>query len=117
MNIARKHDKIDPIPLSLKSLVVYEFTCAGCNSRYIGETSRHLSTRIKEHTTTDKNSHIFKHLLNSPDCKSKFDLTCFKILDSAKTSYSLKLKEAYHIKYEKPELNIQLENFNNFFSL
>ena len=29
---------------------------------YIGETSRHFSTRIKEHTVSDKNSHIFKHL-------------------------------------------------------
>ena len=30
--------------------------------RAIGETSCHLSTRIKEHTTSCKHSHIFKHL-------------------------------------------------------
>ena len=40
----------DPIPDAIRSSVVYQFTCAGCNSRYIGETSRHFSTRIKEHT-------------------------------------------------------------------
>ena len=34
----------DPIPDALKSLVVYQFTCAGCDSRYIGETSRHFAT-------------------------------------------------------------------------
>ena len=44
----------DPIPDALKSLVVYQFTCAGCNSRYIGEKSRHFATRVKEHLSTDK---------------------------------------------------------------
>ena len=32
----------DFIPDSLKSLVVYKFTCAGCGARYIGETNRHF---------------------------------------------------------------------------
>lgn len=31
----------DPLPDGLKSLVVYQCTCAGCNSHYIFETSRH----------------------------------------------------------------------------
>ena len=52
----------DPIPDALKSLVVYQFTCEGCNSRYIGETSRHFATRVKQHLSTDKNSHVYKHL-------------------------------------------------------
>ena len=33
----------------LQSLVVYEFSCAGCNARYVGQTARHLKTRIAEH--------------------------------------------------------------------
>ena len=37
----------DPVPAAL---VVYQFSCAGCNSRYIGENSGHFSTRIKDHT-------------------------------------------------------------------
>ena len=100
----------DPIPTALKSSVIYKFTCAGCKTRYIGETSRHLTTRIKEHTTTDKNSHIFQHLKN-PNCKNKFSSDCFKIIDSAKSSFSLKIKEAFHIKRENPELNIQVQHF------
>ena len=48
----------DSIPF-VKYGVVYQFTCAACNSRYIGETMRHISTRMKEHISTDKNSHIF----------------------------------------------------------
>ena len=46
----------DPIPDALKSMVVYQFSCEGCNSRYIGETSRHFATSVKEHLSTDKNS-------------------------------------------------------------
>ena len=30
----------------------------GCSACYIGETTRHLSSRIVEHLKTDKNSHI-----------------------------------------------------------
>ena len=95
----------DRTPVALKSMVVKQFSCAGCNSRYIGETSRHFSTRIKEHTESDKNSHIFKHFNTSPICKSKYSPSCFSILDSASNSIDLKLKEAFHINKIKPELN------------
>ena len=37
------------VPNSLKSHVIYLFECAGCKARYIGETNRHLRTRINEH--------------------------------------------------------------------
>ena len=69
----------DRTPDALKSMVVYQFICAGCNSCYIGETSRHFSTRIKEHTVSDKNS--------------------------ANSSIDLKLKEAFYISKNKPDLN------------
>ena len=36
----------DPVPLDLRSRVVYKFLCAECNACYIRETSRHLSTRV-----------------------------------------------------------------------
>ena len=87
----------DPIPDAIRSFVVYQFTCAGCNSCYIGESSRHFSTRIKQHTLTDKNSHVFKHLNSSSNCKNLYTSECFKMLDSAKTVYFLKLKEAFYI--------------------
>ena len=32
----------ESIPDALKSYVVYEFTSAGCNTRYIGESTRHF---------------------------------------------------------------------------
>ena len=34
----------DCVHMSLRSCVVYKFTCARCNSVSIGKTSRHLST-------------------------------------------------------------------------
>ena len=92
-------------PVALKSMVVYQFSCVGCNSRYIGEASRHFSTRIKEHTESDKNSHIFKH---SPLCKNKYSPSCFSILDSASNSIDLKLKEAFFMPRAAPKNNINL---------
>ena len=106
----------DSIPSDLLSSVVYKFSCAACNSCYIGETTRHITTRVKEHTT-DKNSHIFKHLQNSPLCKSQFTPDCFKVIDKANSTFSLKLKEALHIKKQKPDLNKQIHHFNTIFNL
>ena len=42
----------------------------GFNACYIGETTRHLSTRIKEHLKTDEKSDIFTHLVSNETCKA-----------------------------------------------
>jgi len=42
---------------------------------------------------------------------------CFRILDSANSSIDLKLKEAFYISKNKPDLNKQLHHFNNFLTL
>ena len=75
---------------------------------YIGETSRHFSTRIKEHTVSDKNSHIFKNLSQFPACKGMYTPSCFRILDSANSSIDLKLKEALYISKNQEQLPLQL---------
>ena len=36
----------------------------------------------------------------------------FEIIDQASTGYDLKIKEALHILWEKPSLNIQVKHFN-----
>ena len=48
----------DSVPQGLRSRVVYKFSCAGCNASYIGETTRHLCTRVREHLLSDKSSHV-----------------------------------------------------------
>ena len=45
--VANMFNVKDPIPKSLKSFVVYKFVRPACNACYIGETTRHLSPRIK----------------------------------------------------------------------
>ena len=81
----------DPVPKFLKSFVVYKFVCPGCNACYIGETTRRLSTGIKEHLEKDKKSHIFSHHVNNETCKALSTENCFKIIDSASTPFKLKL--------------------------
>ena len=50
----------DPIPRGPhpRKCVVYKFLCTGCNAYYVGESSRHLSTRVHEYLVSDKNSHV-----------------------------------------------------------
>ena len=76
----------DPVPLDLCSRVVYKFSCAGCNACYIGKTSRHFSTRVREHLIRDRNSHIYQHLQQSQACRGLANKNCFSILDCAPKS-------------------------------
>ena len=64
------------------------------------------------HLSSDKPSHIFKHLLSSECCRQSGSADCFEILDSAPTKFQLKLKEAMHINWEKPNLNQQVYHVN-----
>ena len=97
----------DPIPDDLKSFLVYKFTCASCSSSYIGETCRHFKTRIEEHIKKDNKSHIFKYLHSTTTCFDSYNSLCFKIIDKANSKFDLKIKEALHINWRKPNLNAQ----------
>ena len=77
----------ESVPKYLQSFVVYRFTCPGCNATYIGETTHHLTMRIKEHLKTDSKSHIFKHFNTNGNCKELCDSECFEITDPATSSY------------------------------
>ena len=67
----------DPVPDGLRSRVVYKFACAGCNAWYVGETTRHFSTRVGEHLASDR----AKTGRNSELCRSLCSQDCFHILD------------------------------------
>ena len=88
----------DPVPFNLRSCIVYKFLCAGCNACYIGETSRHLSTRVSEHLSRDRNSHVYQHLQQSQACRCLANKNCFSIVDCEPNKLQLILKEAMHIK-------------------
>ena len=89
----------DPIQNQEKSCIVYKFNCFFDKS-YIGQTSRHLKTRTKEHLlicvikfiekepkimtrateNATKRSSIAEHLVKNRECAKKYDLSIFKIL-------------------------------------
>ena len=92
----------DAVPEGLRTRVVYKFSCASCNACYVGETSRHFSTRVREHLLSDRSSNVFKHLQGSEFCRASCTPDCFEILDSAATKYQVKLKESMFIKWENP---------------
>ena len=94
-----------PVPFHLRSRVLYQFTCAGCNACYVGETFRHISTRIREHLGRDRASHIFQHLQNSEESRRLSSESCFSILDRAHNRFQLILKGAAHIRWTNPSLN------------
>ena len=70
----------DAVPEGLRTRVVYKFSCASCNGCYVGETSRHFSTRVREHLLSDSSSNVFKHLQSSEFCRASCTPDCFEIL-------------------------------------
>ena len=116
--VARK----DVLPTTLKSSVVYEYSCL-CNSRYVGRTSQRLQDRIKQHVpkwlqqqakrptrsqpgrscklkrnNPDCDSAIGQHLLDNEQCAANYNDKRFKILAVARNSFHLCLLEATFIK-------------------
>ena len=107
-----RRKRLTVVNQNICSNVVYKFTCASCNSCYVGETSRHLSTRIRERLNRDRTSHIFKHLQQSEACRNSCSAECFEVVDRATTKFQVKIKEALHISWEQPSLNKQLYHVN-----
>ena len=97
----------DLIPDYLKSFLVYKFTSASCNSSYIGKTCRHFKTRIEEHIKKENKSHTFKHLHSTATCFDSYNSLSFKLIDKANSKFDLKTKEALHINWRRPNLNLQ----------
>ena len=68
----------------LKSHVVYELTCNGCKSIYVGQTYRHITTRVAEHAMAD--SPMGVHAIESNGEKTSFQ---WKILDQCSNQSKL----------------------------
>ena len=89
---------------NLKSHVVYKVTCSGCSSINVGQTTRHVTTRISEHQKKD-----------SPDgqllveCCGTTHNVKREILDACRGVEKLMTIEAIYIKKLKPQLNARDE--------
>ena len=55
----------------------------------------------------DNKSHILKHLHSAAICFDSYSCLSFKIIDKANSKFELKIKEALHINWRKPNLNAQ----------
>ena len=93
-----------PVPKLLKSGVVYKIECPRCNSCYVGQTSRHLQTRFKEHVGKGPVQQHFR------DCDSVLSEECVSVLGAtSKGEVTLLTLEALWIREVKPELNTKDE--------
>ena len=77
----------------------------------------HFKTRIEGHIKKDNKSHIFKHLHSTATCFDSYKSLCFKIIDKDNSKFHLKIKEALHINWRKPNLNAQQSHLAPIFSL
>eukprot|EP00794_Sanderia_malayensis_P010390 gene10390-11471_t len=92
------------IEKSHKSGVVYKITCPRCNACYVGQTSRHLQCRIKEH---ERNVPVSNHLKNC-DCELSMENVLI-LCSTFKSVYHLMTLEALMINELKPILNTKDE--------
>ena len=103
--------------IDLKSFLVCKFTFASCSSSYIGKTGHHFKTRIGEHIKKGNKSHIFKHMHSTPTCFDLYNSLSFKIIDKGNSKFDLKIKEALHIDWRKPNLKAQQNHLSLTLSL
>ena len=91
------------IEKSLKSWIVYHFQCPRCDASYVGQTGRHLLTRLKEHNRTVVGKHF-------AECGCAVTIDNVTVIDkSMKSSTHLMTLEALWIEEIKPSLNTKDE--------
>ena len=88
-----------PVPFMLTSNVVYQINCPGCQASYVGQTSRLLQSRFREHIGSK--GLIKNHFDSCLKVPSKDDI---KILGKQRGDKLLTL-EALFINKLNPELN------------
>jgi hypothetical protein len=105
----------DALPNVLRAGVVYHFKCSGCSSTYVGQTSRHLRTRICEHLgispctgiSLKTNSAIYDHIVQTGHHSSFGNFT---VICTATSKLDLPILEYLQIKKLKPDLNRQSDS-------
>ena len=89
----------------LRSGVIYEVKCAVCNAAYVGQTGRHLITRIKEHQMPS--APVSQHMRK---CGTAVSVEATTILASTTRSEAYRLTlEALFIEQLRPQINTKDE--------
>ena len=94
----------EKIPIDQKKDVVYHWECQadGCRSSYVGETSRALGERVKEHCKSSTCA-ILKHCTDHHHPLPS--LSNFNIINKDPSQVTQEAKEAIHIRRLDPNLN------------
>ncbi len=106
----------------LRSGVVYLFKCRCCSASYVGQTTRHLHTRVSEHlgltpitgqpSSSPVMSSIFSHLNTTGHSANSDD---FKILSSWSDNCELMIHESFLILSSNPLLTSRAALFRSTF--
>ena len=94
------------VPKMLQSGVVYQISCPGCNSSYVGQTVRHLSRRFSEHLGSSGT--LKKHLETCVE-NTIISVDNVKVLTKCYSDQKLLTLEALFIKQINPKLNTKDE--------
>ena len=96
-------------PKEKRNGVVYEIPCANCDSVYIGETSRSLSERLKEHKyavrTGNMKNGLAAHAWNNDH---QVDWEMAKVRLQEQHYWKRKVLEAIHIQKEERTSNLDI---------
>ena len=84
--------------------VVYELFCNGCNSMYVGQTCRHITTTVAEHAKADSPIGIY-----AIECNGDKTAFHWKILDQYGNQSNLMTLEVLYIRTLKLAINTRDE--------
>ena len=112
----------DSVPETLRSSLIYKFSCGSCTASYIGKTYRHFKVRVSEHqgvsprtgkpVKCNLSTSVSDHMLL---CDHKVVHEDFKFFGNESNRYLLELKESLFIKRDKPSLNKKTRRSYYFF--
>ncbi|XP_068989277.1 uncharacterized protein [Neodiprion pinetum] len=110
----------DPLPLGMRSGVVYKIPCNHCNMSYIGQTSRQLHTRITEHKRNiheheDNYTALTRHAI---DFDNSFNYSQASIIDVEPLYYNRLLLEMCNIVAHPNSVNRKqdIEHLSNIYT-
>ena len=94
-----------PVEKMLKSGLVYRLRCSRCSACYVGETSRHLKSHVREHI--QRAGPMKSHLSQCSTTITEENVDKLKTL--SRGEYYLLTLEALHIRELKPQINTKDE--------
>ena len=100
----------DFVPETLRSNLIYKFSCGSYTTSYIGKTDRHFKVRVSEHQGVSRTGKRVKGTLSTSVrdhmlvCDHKVVHEDFKILGNESNRYLLELKKSLFIKRDSHHL-------------